>query len=260
MATQGLSNYLRKAFPNEEISVAIAHDSRNNSRFFAKTTANVFSANGIKVYLFEDLRPTPELSFAIRHLGCKSGVVLTASHNPKEYNGYKAYWDDGAQLIPPHDKNVINEVQSITSIDEVNFEGNADLIHSIGKDVDEVYLKQIASLTLSPEAIKNQHDFNIVFSGIHGTGSVLVPEILRRIGFTNVHQVDEQIEPDGNFPTVIYPNPEEAEALSLSLKKAEEIGAELVMATDPDADRVGIAVRNDPTSFNCSTEIKQDPF
>ncbi len=249
MATQGLANYLNNTFKGEEISVAIAHDSRNNSRFFAETTAAVFSANGIKVYLFEALRPTPELSFTIRHLGCKSGVVLTASHNPKEYNGYKAYWDDGAQLVPPHDKNVITEVGKITSIDEVNFEKNEELIELIGKNIDDVYLDMIAGLSLSPESIAAQKDMPIVFSGIHGTGSVLVPTILKRLGFENVNQVEEQIEPNGNFPTVVYPNPEEAEALSLALKKAESIDADLVMATDPDADRVGIAVKNDKGEF-----------
>lgn len=249
MATQGLANYLNINFEGEEISVAIAHDSRNNSRFFAETTAAVFSANGIKVYLFEELRPTPELSFAIRHLGCKSGVVLTASHNPKEYNGYKAYWDDGAQIVPPHDKNVIEEVGKILSIDDVKFEANQDLIQSIGKEIDDAYLEMIKSLSLSPESIAQQKDMKIVFSGIHGTGSTLVPTILEKFGFENVAQVAEQIAPDGNFPTVVYPNPEEAEALSLALKQAEEINADLVMATDPDSDRVGIAVKNDKGVF-----------
>ncbi|MEQ8470792.1 MAG: phospho-sugar mutase [Marinoscillum sp.] len=249
MATQGLANYLNQNFDGQEISVAIAYDSRNNSRFFAETTAAVFSANDIKVFLFEDLRPTPELSFAIRHLGCKSGVVLTASHNPKEYNGYKAYWDDGAQLIPPHDKNVINEVAKIASIDEVKFDANEMLIQTIGKEVDEVYLDMIQSLSLSPDIIKQQKDLKIVFSGIHGTGSTLVPTILRKLGFENVTDVEEQSKPDGNFPTVVYPNPEEAEALSLALKKAKEIDADLVMATDPDSDRVGIAVKNDKGAF-----------
>ncbi|MFT4834950.1 MAG: phosphoglucomutase [Marinoscillum sp.] len=249
MATQGLANYLKKTFTGKNISVAIAHDSRNNSRFFAETTAAVCSANGIKVYLFEALRPTPELSFAIRHLGCQSGVVLTASHNPKEYNGYKAYWDDGAQMVPPHDKNVIIEVEKISSIDDVNFESNSDLIVSIGKEVDEPYLKMIEGLSLSPEAIAKEKDMKIVFSGIHGTGTVLVPPILKRLGFTNVVEVAEQAIADGNFPTVVYPNPEEPEALSLALKKAREIDADLVMATDPDADRVGIAVKNDKGEF-----------
>lgn len=249
MATQGLANYLNKVFDGEEISVAIAHDSRNNSRFFAETTAAVFSANSIKVFLFERLRPTPELSFAIRELGCKSGVVLTASHNPKEYNGYKAYWDDGAQMVPPHDTNVIKEVENITSIDDVKFEANNDLIEAIGEEIDNKYLDELVSLSLSPEIIKAQHDIPIVFSSIHGTGIELVPPVLKRFGFTKVTIVDEQASPDGNFPTVVYPNPEEAEALSLALKKAKEVNAELVMATDPDADRVGIAAKDENGDF-----------
>lgn len=249
MATQGLANYLNKTFSNESISVAIAHDSRNNSRFFAETTAAVFSANNIKVYLFDALRPTPELSFAIRHLGCKSGVVLTASHNPKEYNGYKAYWEDGAQVTPPHDKNIITEVGQITSIDDVKFEANHDLIEGIGQKIDDAYLDMIKSLSLDSEAISKEKDLKIVFSGIHGTGSTLVPSILKRFGFENVHDVEEQSAPDGNFPTVVYPNPEEAEALSLALQKAEQLDADLVMATDPDSDRVGIAVKNDKGAF-----------
>lgn len=244
MATQGLANYLKKTYPNEEISVAIAHDCRNNSRFFAETTAAVFSANGIQVYFFEALRPTPELSFAIRELGCKSGVVLTASHNPKEYNGYKAYWNDGAQLVPPHDKNVIAEVGKIKNIDEVRFEKDESKIQLIGQDIDEKYLTKVAELSVSPEAIKAQHDLKIVFTPIHGTGITLVPRVLEKIGFTNVHVVEEQAEPNGNFPTVVYPNPEEAEALSIALKKARELDADLLLGTDPDADRVGIAVKN----------------
>lgn len=249
MATQGLANYLNKTFPNDSISVAIAHDSRNNSRFFAETTAAVFSANGIKVYLFEALRPTPELSFAIRYLGCKSGVVLTASHNPKEYNGYKAYWEDGAQVTPPHDKNIITEVGLITSIDEVKFDANSSLIEGIGKEIDEAYLEMIQSLSLDPEAIAKAEDLKIVYSGIHGTGSTLVPPVLEKFGFKHVFEVEKQSAPDGNFPTVVYPNPEEAEALSLALKKAQEVDADLVMATDPDSDRVGIAVKNDKGEF-----------
>ena len=248
-ATQGLSNYLLKAFPDQEISVAIAHDSRNNSDFFSDTTASVFSANGIKVYFFEALRPTPELSFAIRTLGCQSGVVLTASHNPKEYNGYKAYWDDGAQVTPPHDVNVINEVNDIASIDDVKFTKNPSLIVKIGKDIDEKYLKEVLNLSVSPDVIQNQKDLKIVFSPIHGTGITLVPEILKRYGFENVHVVEEQSSPDGNFPTVIYPNPEESEAMSLALKKASEIDADLIMATDPDADRVGIGAKNNHGEF-----------
>ena len=249
MATQGLANYLRKTFPDQLIKVAIAHDSRNNSRFFAETTANVFSANGIKVYLFEELRPTPQLSFAIRQLGCQSGVVVTASHNPKEYNGYKAYWEDGAQIIPPHDKNVIDEVSSIASIDEVKFEAQSELIEPIGVEIDNSYLNMIQGLSLSPEAIASHKDLKIVFSSIHGTGITLVPPILKKMGFENVHVVQEQANVDGNFPTVVYPNPEEAEALSIALGQAKSIDADLVMATDPDADRVGIAAKNDDGAF-----------
>ena len=243
-ATQGLANYLIKTYPNETISIAIAHDSRNNSPFFAQITADVFSANGIKVYFFEGLRPTPELSFAIRHFGCKSGIVITASHNPKEYNGYKAYWSDGAQMISPHDKNTIDEVNNITSIDQVKFTRNDSLIETVGAEVDELYLNKIKDLSVSPDAIKRQKDFPIVFSAIHGTGITLVPPVLKKFGFENVHLVEEQSEPNGDFPTVVYPNPEEAEALTLALKKGNEVKAELIMATDPDADRVGIAVRN----------------
>ena len=244
MATQGLANYLKKSFPDEEIKVAIAHDSRNNSRFFAETTAAVFSANNIHVYLFEDLRPTPVLSYAIRKLGCKSGVVLTASNNPKEYNGYKAYWDDGAQVIAPHDKNIIQEVQAISGVEQVKFEKNDAKIESIGREIDEAYLQEILNLTLAPEVIEKQHTLKIVFSPIHGTGITLIPEVLKRKGFESVTVVEEQAIPDGNFPTVVYPNPEEKEAMSLALKKADEIHADLVMATDPDSDRVGIAARN----------------
>jgi phosphoglucomutase len=244
MATQGLSNYIKHVFAGEQISAAIAYDSRNNSRFFAETTAAVFSANGIQVFLFESLRPTPELSFAIRELGCKTGIVLTASHNPKEYNGYKAYWNDGAQMVAPHDTNVIDEVEKIKSIDDVKFDANPALIKEIGADIDAKYLDTLAALSLSPEVIKAQCNIPIVYSSIHGTGIKLVPPILERFGFKNVTIVEEQANPDGNFPTVIYPNPEEAEALSLAIKKAKEVGAELVMATDPDADRVGIAVKS----------------
>ncbi len=249
MATQGLANYLNKNFPNEDIKVAIAHDSRNNSRFFAETTAAVFSANGIRVYLFESLRPTPELSYCIRQLKCKSGVVLTASHNPKEYNGYKAYWDDGGQLVPPHDKNVIDEVNKISSFDDVKFEGNSSLIEIIGEEIDKQYIEVLKGLSLSPETIQKESDTKIVYSSIHGTGIKMVPQVLEAFGFKNVTVVAEQAEPDGNFPTVVYPNPEEAEAMSLALKKAAEIDADLVMATDPDADRVGIAARNKDGEF-----------
>lgn len=244
MATQGLANYLLKSFTGENIKVAIAYDSRNNSRFFAETTAAVFSANGIYVYLFEDLRPTPELSFAIRELGCKSGVVLTASHNPKEYNGYKAYWDDGAQVIAPHDKNVIQEVQAIASIESVKFEKDDSKIEVIGRALDEKYMVAVLGLTLAPDVIERQSDLKIVFSPIHGTSITLVPEVLERKGFKNVTIVEEQAKPDGNFPTVVYPNPEEKEAMSMALAKAKSIDADLVMATDPDADRVGIAAKN----------------
>ena len=250
MATQGLANYLLKTFPDEPIKVAIAHDSRNNSRFFAETTAAVFSANGIHVYLFEALRPTPELSFAIRHLGCKSGVVLTASHNPKEYNGYKAYWEDGAQVTSPHDQNIIHEVQAIPGIDAVHFNGNPDKIEPVGKEIDEAYLKEILNLTLAPRAINNQSGLQIVFSPIHGTGITLVPEVLKRKGFKNVQVVTSQATPDGNFPTVVYPNPEEEEAMNMALEQAKAVDADLVMATDPDADRVGIAAKDNHGNFS----------
>jgi len=244
MATQGLANYLKKCFPNEELKAAIAYDSRNNSPLFAKITAEVLSANGIKVYFFDALRPTPELSFAIRYFKCHTGIVITASHNPKEYNGYKAYWQDGAQMIAPHDKNVIKEVQAITDPGKVNFKANPALIVSAGSEVDEAYLNTIAALSVSPEAIQRQNNLKIVFSPIHGTGITMVPPILKKFGFTNVTVVEEQATPDGNFPTVVYPNPEEAEALSIALKKAESIDADILLGTDPDADRVGIAVKN----------------
>ncbi|MFY0627377.1 MAG: phospho-sugar mutase [Reichenbachiella sp.] len=249
MATQGLANYLINQFSGEEISVAIAHDSRNNSSFFARTVAEIFSANNIKVYLFKALRPTPELSFAIRELKCKSGIVLTASHNPKEYNGYKAYWDDGAQIIAPHDKNIIEEVRKITDFDDVKKQYDESLIIEIGEEIDAKYLQSILDLSLSPNAIKNQSDLSIVFSPIHGTGITLVPAILEKLGFKNVHVIEEQSSPDGNFPTVVYPNPEEKEAMSISLNKANELNADLVMATDPDADRVGIAIKNREGQF-----------
>lgn len=243
-ATQGLSNYLIKSFPNQPLSAVIAYDSRNNSQLFAEVTASVFSANGIKVYLFSELRPTPQLSFAIRHLGAQTGVVITASHNPKEYNGYKAYWNDGAQVIAPHDKNIITEVQSISDITQVKFDENEALIEKLGDEIDNIYLKMIQELSVSPESIKNQKNLNIVFSPIHGTGITLVPQILKNFGFENINVVEEQSEPNGNFPTVVYPNPEEKEAMTLALKKAQDTDADLVMATDPDADRVGIAVKN----------------
>ena len=250
MATQGLSNYLKKCFSDrEQIAVAIAHDSRNNSRFFAETTAEVFSANGILVYLFESLRPTPELSFAIRELKCQSGVVITASHNPKEYNGYKAYWEDGGQIISPHDKAIIDEVTRISSLDEVLLNGNPDLIRIIGKDFDQKYISMLKSLSVRPEIVAAHHDLGIVYTPIHGTGVDLVPAALKAFGFTKVYHVMEQDVPDGNFPTVISPNPEEKAALNMAIEKAAEVGAELVMATDPDADRVGIAVNKGNNEF-----------
>ncbi|WAC40007.1 phospho-sugar mutase [Pedobacter sp. SL55] len=248
-ATQGLANYLLKKYPGEKICVAIAHDSRNNSDVFAKITADVFSANGIKVYFFSALRPTPELSFAIRELGCKSGVMLTASHNPKEYNGYKAYGADGGQFTSPDDKMVMDEVAAIKSIDEVKFDRVDANIELIGEEIDQKYLNAITALSVSPDAIERQKNLKIVFSPIHGTGITLVPPALAQFGFTNVTIVEEQSKPDGNFPTVVYPNPEEKEALTLALKKAEEIDADLVLATDPDADRVGIAVKNTDGKF-----------
>jgi len=250
MATQGLSNYILANFTTvSELKVAIAYDSRNNSRFFAETTADVFSANGIKVYLFESLRPTPELSFAIRELGCHSGVVITASHNPKEYNGYKVYWADGGQVISPHDKNIIAEVGKISSLTDVKLDGNADLIEEIGQDMDKKYLEALQTLSLNSEAIKTQADLKIVYTPIHGSGVELVPKALKAFGFKAIYQVDEQDKSDGNFPTVVSPNPEEKAALNMAIDKAKEVGAELVMATDPDADRVGIAVRKEDGEY-----------
>ena len=244
MATQGFANYLKEAFPNQQIKVAIAHDSRNNTELFTRITAEVFSANEILVYLFKELRPTPTLSFAIRTLQCHGGVVLTASHNPKEYNGYKAYWNDGAQLIAPHDDHVINNVKLIKSIDEVNFDKKSNLIKYLDDTVDHQYLDMIASLSLSSPQKNKASELKIVFSPIHGTGITLVPSALEKFGFENITLVSEQAQPDGNFPTVIYPNPEEAEALEIALKTAKNIDADLVLATDPDADRVGIAAKN----------------
>ena len=249
MATQGFSNYLKIAFPNEKIKVAIAYDSRNNAAAFADVTASVFSANDITVYLFKELRPTPILSYAVRQLGCHGGVVLTASHNPKEYNGYKAYWNDGAQLISPHDDLVIQQVQAIASIDDVQFKKNSSLIHKLDETIDEQYLAMIADLSLRTPAENSLSDLKIVFSPIHGTGITLVPQILKNFGFNQVYVVAEQAQPDGDFPTVIYPNPEEAEALTLALKMGKELDADLVLATDPDADRVGIAAKNDAGVF-----------
>ncbi len=244
-ATQGLSNYLKKEFSGQQISVVVGHDSRNNSRLFAESAADIFSANGIKVYLFEALRPTPEISFAIRHLGCQSGIVITASHNPKEYNGYKAYWSDGAQVIAPHDHNIINEVNKIKSVDDIKFEGNKELIQIIGEDIDSVYLDKISKLTLSPESIKRNKDMKIVYTPIHGTGITVIPRALKMYGFENIIDVPEQNVISGDFPTVISPNPEEPAALQMAVDKAKEVGADIVMASDPDADRVGIAVKND---------------
>ena len=243
MATQGYANYLKKCFKGE-ISVAIGHDCRNNSREFAEITANVFAANGIKVYLFESLRPTPEISFTIRHLKCQGGVVCTASHNPKEYNGYKAYWDDGAQMVPPHDKNVILEVEKIGSVDEVMWCGGENNIVIIGKEIDNLYLNMVQGLSIYPEVCKAQHDLKIVYTPIHGSGIMLVPQALSRLGFDNVHIVKEQSVPDGNFPTVVYPNPEETETMSIGLKQAEALNADILLGTDPDADRVGVGVKN----------------
>ena len=244
MATQGFANYLKKSYPYAEIKVAIGHDSRNNSRFFAETTAHVFAANGIKVFLFEALRPTPELSFAIRTLGCQGGVVCTASHNPKEYNGYKAYWNDGGQLVPPHDKNVIKEVEAITSVDEVKWTGGEANITLMGADMDKAYIDMVCGLSVYPDIIAKQHDLKIVYTPIHGTGITLVPQVLKAFGFSNVTVVEEQATPDGNFPTVVYPNPEESETMSIGLQKAKEMDADILLGTDPDADRVGIGVKN----------------
>jgi phosphoglucomutase len=244
MATQGYANYLKKSFPGEEVRVAIAHDSRNNSRFFAETVANVFGANGIKVFLFDDLRPTPELSFTIRQLKCQGGVVCTASHNPKEYNGYKAYWNDGGQLVPPHDKNVITEVEKIQDVNDVKWSGGEANIKIIGKEIDDAYLKMVKGLSVYPEIISKQKDLKIVYTPIHGSGIKLVPPALKEYGFENVHIVEEQAKPDGNFPTVAYPNPEERETMSIGLQKAKELDADILCGTDPDADRIGIGIKD----------------
>jgi len=250
MATQGLANYMKMNFPDIELpKVAIAHDCRNNSRLFAKTCANIFSANGFYVYLFDSLRPTPELSFAIRYLKCQGGVVITASHNPKEYNGFKAYWNDGGQLIDPHDTGVIEEVRKINSPSQVKFQAEKENIQFIGEEFDEIYLDKLKSLSLSPDAIKKNKDLKIVYTPIHGSGVFLVPKVLKKFGFSNIINVPEQDITDGNFPTVKSPNPENAEALKMAIEKAEETGADLVMATDPDSDRVGIAVRDSNNRF-----------
>ena len=244
-ATQGLSNYLNKNFKDlDEIKVVVGHDSRNNSRLFAETAANIFSANGIKVYLFDDMRPTPEMSFAIRHLGCQSGIILTASHNPKEYNGYKAYWDDGAQVLAPHDKGIIDEVNKV-SVADIRFEGKPELIEIIGKEIDDIYLEKVHTLSIDPECIARQKDLKIVYTPLHGTGKMLIPQSLKIWGFENVNTVPEQMIPDGNFPTVVSPNPENGEALSMALDLAKKLDADIVMASDPDADRVGMACKND---------------
>ncbi|MBW3466674.1 phospho-sugar mutase [Arthrospiribacter ruber] len=249
MATQGLANYLLKCFPGEDISVAITHDCRINNTLFADTTANVFSANGIRVKYFRELRPTPMLSFAIRHFGCKSGVMVTASHNPKEYNGYKAYWEDGGQVVAPHDTNIINEVQKITSVDDVKWERNEALIEFIEEDFDLIYLNLVKKLSLSPNEIMVQKDMPVVFSPIHGASGKMVPAALKVFGFENIHIVKEQEHPDGNFPTVIYPNPEEAEALDMSLELGKKVNAELVLACDPDGDRYAACVPDGKGGF-----------
>jgi len=250
MATQGLCNYINKQFQNQQdISVAIAYDSRNNSKLFANTVSNIFSANNIKVYLFESLRPTPELSYTIRTLKCQCGIVITASHNPKEYNGYKVYWEDGGQIVPPHDKSIISEVQNIKDIAEVKLKGNQSLINIIGNSIDEKYLNTLASLSLSPDIIKKHKTLKLVYTPIHGSGVALVPKILKRFGFENIISIPEQNVIDGNFPTVVSPNPEESAALKLALDKAVETDADLIMATDPDADRVGIGVKDDKGKF-----------
>ena len=250
MATQGFANYIKMMFPNiEQPQIAIAYDCRNNSQEFAKTAADVMSANGIKVFIFNSLRPTPELSFAIRELKCQAGIVITASHNPKEYNGYKAYWEDGGQLVSPHDKNVITEVEKITDFSMVNFNVNNDLIEYLDEKFDEIYINKILGLSLSPESIKNQKDLVFVYTPIHGTGGQIIPKLFSKAGFNNVYIVEEQMIVDGNFPTVVSPNPEEKAALTLAIEKAKEVNADVVLATDPDADRVGIAVKDENGEF-----------
>ena len=249
IATQGLANYLNKTFPGKKIKAAIAHDSRNNSAFFAQVTANIFSANGIEVYMFSELRPTPMLSFAIRNLNCDSGIVITASHNPKEYNGYKAYWNDGGQVVPPHDKNIIKEVKLITSFEQVKFEGVPSRIHTIGPEVERAYYDEVKKLIPNKEVIARHHGIPLVYSSIHGSGITMVPECLKQIGFTNIQVVAEQEKPDGNFPTVQSPNPEEQSAMRLVIEKGKSVGATMVMATDPDTDRVGIGVKKSDGDF-----------
>ena len=248
-ATQGLANYLKKQFPNQQIKVAVSYDSRNNSQAFGNLVADVFSANDIHVFLFEELRPTPMLSFAVRHYACQGGVMLTASHNPKEYNGYKAYWNDGGQLVAPHDKNVITEVNAIQSVKDIKFERIESNVTVVGAEFDEIYIQANKRLSIHPEAVQAEKDLKIVFSPIHGTGITVVPKMLEAWGFENVTVVEEQAKPDGNFPTVVYPNPEEEEAMSIAKKKGQELDADVVMATDPDADRVGVAVKNHKGEF-----------
>jgi len=249
VATQGLANYLNKNFTGKKITVAIAHDSRNNSRFFTETAAAVLSANGVDVYLFAELRPTPLLSFAIRYLNCQSGIVITASHNPKEYNGYKAYWNGGAQVVPPHDKNIIQEVNAITSFEQVRFVADASRIHTIGPEVEKAYYEEVKKLIPNPDVIARHRDIPLVYTSLHGAGITMVPECLRQIGFTNIQLVDEQKVPDGNFPTVPSPNPEEKSAMEMVIKKGKAANATMVMATDPDTDRVGIGVRKADGEF-----------
>jgi phosphoglucomutase len=249
MATQGLANYLLKSFPNQPVKIAIAYDSRNNSSYFAQIAAEVLSANDIRVYLFDKLRPTPELSFTVRHLGCQGGIVITASHNPKEYNGYKVYWNDGGQLVAPHDKNVILEVNKISSPKAVNFIKKPNLIEIIGTDIDHVYLQRIGSLSLNPEIVRQQSDLKIVYTPIHGTGIMCIPQALERYGFKNVNLVNEQAVPDGNFPTVKSPNPEERAAMTMAIALAQKIDADVVMASDPDADRVGVSIKDPEGNF-----------
>lgn len=244
-ATQGLANYLKKQVTSAQLQVVVAYDSRHQSSYFAQITAEVMAANGIRCFLFEALRPTPELSFAVRHLHCHAGVMVTASHNPKEYNGYKVYWSDGGQIVPPHDKGIIEEVRAVTSVQQIQWSGNPALIESIGHSVDEAYLSQVLTLSLQPEAIQQKHDLKIVYTPLHGTGITMVPTALRAYGFTHVTLVEAQQEPNGDFPTVQSPNPEEASALAMAIETANQVGADLLLATDPDADRVGIAVRND---------------
>jgi phosphoglucomutase len=248
-ATQGLSNYLKKEFANlPEIKVAIAYDCRNNSRLFSETSAEIFAANGIKVYLFEDLRPTPELSFAVRELGCQSGIILTASHNPKEYNGYKAYWDDGSQIVSPHDENIIDEVSKVKASD-IKFKGDKSLITILGTEMDNLFLEKVKTVSISPDVVQRQKDLKIVYTPIHGTGVRMIPAALRAFGFTNIFNVPEQDVVSGNFPTVVSPNPEETAALSMAIAKAVEVDADVVLASDPDADRIGVAVKNDKGKF-----------